>query len=347
MLVRMAVLVAAAGIVLGVSPAAPAAGRPDLHIRIVRAGPTTLSVKGRMYTTVLLENLGTAAAEQIVLWIRVPNKLSIRSPSAHGAVGACFPRGHDWKCELGSLAPDEPPIQVEMDARAVKAGPGTLRLAVTTHQHDAHPADNRKAIHVLVRRAPARANLSVTAETGGTPQAGVPSPLLFHVRNTGPSAAEQVMLIVQLKSEGWFVGANFVFESPFDDCGPTDEGQKLIVCTVPFVAAHGTASVALEGYLRVGDARVAMRVSSTTKDTLPRNNVGSFTAAVGPPLKTADLTLVPDVPTHVSAEQPATFKVQVTNHGPDEAHDVGALFCRLHQSHSHSDRSGLAFGNAR
>ena len=132
--------------------------------------------------------------------------------------------------------------------------------------------------------------------------------------------------MVELKSEGWFVGANFVFESPFDDCGPTDEGQKVIVCTVSFVAAHGTASVALEGYLRVGDARLAMRVSSTTKDTLPRNNAGSFTAAVGPPLKTADLTLVPDVPPHVSAEQPATFKVQVTNHGPDEAHDVGALY---------------------
>ena len=112
MRVRMAVLVAAAGIVLGVSPAAPAAGRPDLHIRIVRAGPTTLSVKGRMYTSVLLENLGTAAAEQIVLWIRVPNALSIRSPNAHWAVGGCFPRGHDWKCELGDLAPDEPPIQV-------------------------------------------------------------------------------------------------------------------------------------------------------------------------------------------------------------------------------------------
>ena len=157
MLVRTAVLVAAAGIVLGVSPAAPAAGRPDLHIRIVRAGPTTLSVKGRMYATVLLENRGTAAAQQIVLWIRVPNALSIRSPNAHGAVGGCFARGHDWKCELGSLAPDESPIQVEMDARAVKAGAGTLRLAVTAHQRDAHPADNKRAIHVLVRRAPARA----------------------------------------------------------------------------------------------------------------------------------------------------------------------------------------------
>jgi hypothetical protein len=326
MLFRMAVLSAAASFVLGISPAAPAAGKPDLHIRIARAGPTTLSVKAHMYTTVLLENRGTATAGQIVLWIRVPKTLSIRSPDAHVPSGGCLPRGRDWRCELGSLAPGGAPIEVEVDARAVKAGAGTFRLTVTAHQRDAHPADNGRAIHVRVRQAPARANLSVSAESAETPEAGIPAALLFHVRNTGPSAADQVTLRVELKSDGWFVGADYVSKSTFDDCAPTDEDQKVIVCTVAFVAPHGTATVALEGYLRVGQARLAMRVNSTTKDTFPRNNAGSFTAAVGPPLKTADLALVPDVPPQVSAEQPVGFKLQVTNHGPDDAHDVEGFF---------------------
>jgi hypothetical protein len=324
MLVRAAVLIAVAGIVLGIAPAAPGAAQPDLRVRIISAGPTSLTLKGHMYTTVGVENIGTGVAEQIVLWIRVPKVLSIRSPNAHAGIGGCYPRGHDWKCELAGLEPDEG-FSVVMDARAVKRGAGVLRFILSEHQRDAHPADNRKSIHVRIGSGPARADLSLSAEPVGTPQAGIPSLFRFHVRNAGPAAADQITLRVEMTSEGFWVGADFV-QSPFSGCGPTDDAQKVVICTVDFVDAHSSAEVGLAGYLRLGDVSFRMSITSKTADPVSSNNSSSLTAAVGPPARTADLGVALEVPPHSPIGQPVTFKAHVTNHGPDEAHDVSAFF---------------------
>ena len=198
-LALIAVAVLAPTLLVG-APGAPAAhaqsAGADVSVSLLGpAGAVTPGDRASIVATVA--NGGDAAATDVVVELDLPAGATM--VAAVPRVGACTSSGGRWTCAIGELAPSTTigiDLVVTTDPSAAEGTSGLLRATAGSSSPETVPGDE-SAVVELVTGLPAAA-----IRTGGPSPVRIPagraSATAWTVRNDGPSAARDVVVVVHL-----------------------------------------------------------------------------------------------------------------------------------------------------
>ena len=253
--------------------------------------------------TLVVTNNGPSDATGVVLDDVVPAGVTVNSISAPCAAG--FP------CTIGNLAAGGSAtvvIDVTVDPDTI----GTLSntATVTGNEPDPDPTNNTGTEPTDVIPV---ADLVITKTGPGSVASGADLVFTLMVENLGPSDATALLITDPTPTGLTFVSATAPCAAGFP-------------CSVPVLAAGGSFSFDVTyavpaGYTEPDPILNTASVSSEVQDPDPTNNTSSSSTAVNRTPE-ADLEIVKTGPPSAAAGSTVTYRLDITNNGPDDAADV-------------------------
>jgi len=314
------------------SAAAPGAGGGgiDLRLMIQRPAPGSAELGSNVHLTVRLRNYGPEDAWSPTLRVRLPPNVRFRYadvvPVSTG--GSCLGKS-TLRCSFGRIdgcphdACETPPVELQLDLRAVKPGSGVVRFRISGRAAERRPSDNHGSVRLRVGRRHASADLTALVD-GPTIEAGAPVLLGVHLVNGGPSVADEVTAVIRLVSGGRILGIDT--DSPLVRCEGTDTDATTVTCTLRYLRVQGVVDVGVQGVFAPGDARLEVKVASATRDPRAANNRIVFARSVAQPERTAAIGVRAETPGTVAVGERAPYTARITNFGPESAADVHVGF---------------------
>jgi Domain of unknown function DUF11 len=319
----------AAIMVSGASSGSVAAG-PDLRVHLLPgSGPNPATLGGQFYLELRVSNTGTRSASFPRLVVDLPKQLRARTSVVAAAGGNCSGTRR-IVCRLAPIDPcaqgcNSEPVQVSIATHVLEKGRGLIRFRASATANGKRP-DSRGTIRLRVRNRHPLADLSVSIAPGQGFQAGVPTPLLFTLRNHGPTDAVEVGVTIRITSAGrWFRAGG----APFRECHALDDSGTYARCSVNFLQSGRSVQLKAIAYLQQGPVGFVARVVSPTKDPRARNDTATLDTVAPPPARTTDLGVEIDGPTTANVDTDATYIATITNHGPDTAREAAIGFLLL------------------
>lgn len=257
--------------------------------------------------TLGVHNDGPSDAHGVVLHDVLPSTVTFLSASA-----GCTEAGGTVDCAVGDLADGADAtatITVTVNSGVTTNADNTVTVSATTS--DPAPANNTATSAVPVGT---NYDLSVVKTALATNVLnGANATFRIVVRNAGPSTAAAVTITDPLPAGVAYVS---------DDRGCAEAGGT-VTCMVGAMAPGGTETIdVLVTGIATGVQTNTATVSATGSPAADRdhlNDAGTASITVDP---AADLALVKRGPATVAAGGLATYALEVTNNGPDDATGV-------------------------
>lgn len=285
---------------------------PSADLAVVKTVITSPVVAGQpIVYSLLVSNLGPSTAQGVVLSDAIV--AAILNPQYSTDDGITW---QPWtgSLALGSMAPGfSDAILIKGDLNPQATGTLDNQAAITSQTPDPDPNNNTSTVEVVVETL---ADVSVTKVALTTPIiAGNPVSYKIHVKNAGPSDAQNVIVTDAL------VAAITAPEYSLDG-GITwiPWAGNLALNTL---AAGAAQDILIRGTVApsaTGTLSNTVTVKSTTQDPDPSNNTAT---ATNPITTLADLEIIKTVsPDPMVPGKDATYTLTVINHGPSDAQSV-------------------------
>jgi len=297
---------------------------PTADLALAKRTTVTDVVAGTQISyTIAVTNAGPATATNVRLLELIPAGTTVLALTANNPVSAGEFCSLGGACNLGALLPAATAlITVVLQVDADFAGATLInRASVAADQPDPNPANNLDETSTPVR---SETDLSVS-------KVDLPDPviagetLLYQIviTNSGPSAAQNVVISDTLEPNTYFSGA---------DPSCTHDGSALggvVTCALNTLPADTTTAILLQ--VRVAPSLITdtillnqVTVSSSTPDTNPANNAANAsTQAYLGSILPVDLAIAKTAtPTTVTAGELVTYTLVVTNYGAGTANNV-------------------------
>ncbi|MDO5700445.1 MAG: hypothetical protein Q4P36_03120 [Bowdeniella nasicola] len=275
------------------------------------------AVAGDTFTyTLKTTNLGTSDARDVVITDTLPAEVDYIS--AEPASG-CSASSDTVTCQMGTVAASDSAsvvITVRLHADVADDTSVTNTASVDSSTPDPDPGNN-SATSELVTDADA----DIRVAKSGPDQiiAGEPVTWTIDVTNDGPSDAINASLTDSIPD-----GVSGVSVS--STAGSCDASATEVSCAFDTLAASGTVTVTVSGTVAesfTGDELVNdASASSDTNDPSPSNNADRHRIGVR---QMADLSVTKTGSATVSAGEPASWEITITNAGPSVAREVSVV----------------------
>ncbi|MDY7079798.1 MAG: hypothetical protein SXV54_23185 [Chloroflexota bacterium] len=305
---------------------------PLINLAVTKSGSSGAVTAGSFLTyTVVVTNSGPWSAAGVMLTDTLP--LSVTYDSATLSQGAgCGESGGGSggpgrtvvTCTLGTLLPtDAATVTIAVTVGPLARGMITNTVEVVGVGVDLDTNDN---VYTETTTVNAEANLAVAKSgSSGVVTAGDPLTYTVIVANDGPSAATETTLTDTLPLS---VTLGLATSSQGIGCGESgggsgEPGRTVVTCALGTLAPHATATVTIAvsvDPLARGMITNTVEVESAETDPDVGDNVATETTAVN---AEADLSVAKQVASGaVTAGNPLTYTVIVTNYGPAAATGV-------------------------
>ena len=236
-----------------------------------------------------------------------PGRSVRRSPAARSAAGTLT-------CDFATLANAATrTITLTRATTAADCGPipNTVTVAATNENTDTDQFSNTDSDTIVVQCP----DLSVVKTGNGPLNAGQPATFTITVSNAGPGAATNATLNDQLPAGTWSLGGA-------DAAACQISGSNLLTCAFDTIAAGGQKVVTVTTTTVPTDCpsihNVVTVAASNEAPAATGNNTDDADIVVNCP----DIQVVKDGNGPISAGDPATFTITVTNLGPGVASGV-------------------------
>ena len=283
---------------------------PSADLSIVKSGPSQVQVGASIRYLLAIKNAGPSDARLLTVTDTLP--AGVTFVSAAGAGWACLNSGDvSVTCTRPALQSGAPaPLVTVVVTAPGSAGTLTNSADVTSATFDPVPGNNTSTWITSVGAA-ADLSLSKTGPSKVAPGSSVVYELT--VTNHGPSDATAVVVtdtlpagvtLVSVAGAGW-------------TCTPL--GTAPLACHLPGLTSGTTTppiTVTVTAPAHAANLVNTAAVSSAVNDPVPGNNTSAVTTAVG---AVADLSLVKTGPARVDAGSAITYRLVVSNAGPDPA----------------------------
>ncbi|MDO8277025.1 MAG: SdrD B-like domain-containing protein [Burkholderiaceae bacterium] len=282
-------------------------------LMITKAGPTTMVGGATGTYSLVVSNLGPTVAQNTTVTDNMPAGMTLLSASVRPA---------------GAFALNVTPTGLSATTSSFGIGVSTITLVVraeistvgTTVTNVASVASGLTETDSTNNSASASTrvvgvDLSLTKQGPGSVATGATATYTLVIVNAGPSVAANVTVSDAMPA-GLTLASASVMSGSFT-LVTTTASLSALASSMPV----GTAVIALTvnvGPEVVGSVTNVARVTSTTPDTQPNNNVGTATSGV----LGADLALSKFGPATISAAGTATYTLVIVNHGPSVATNV-------------------------
>ncbi|PKN57579.1 MAG: hypothetical protein CVU56_10100, partial [Deltaproteobacteria bacterium HGW-Deltaproteobacteria-14] len=304
-------------------------------VGIVAATPSVVpALIGKpMQITLVGRNFGPASAEGARFLLSFASATSVTAISATTDRGTCTPMASGLQCNVAVL-----PVTTTPAAPAGAAGDWTVTVTVTptvlgdltalarieSNVTDTAEENNNRNIRVAVTDR-GQVDLAVLVQDAPDPIAiGDVLTYTIPITNGGPDSATQLTL-----QQGFVDRSGVELLTATSPGGPCtiSAGDPAISCALGTLPAGGATSVTVTlKPIALGTITTAVLVDSYELDAVEENNRAQQTtlvvAATG-----ADMGVtITDFPDPVDAGAELLYTVDVTNHGPQTAHDATLQF---------------------
>jgi large repetitive protein len=277
------------------------------------AATTTPRFGDNVSFTVTVNNAGPDAATGVRVREVLPTGLTF--VSAIPSVGAYDAATGAW--DVGNIASTQS-ATLNVTARVTGAAPITNTVEISaSNQFDPNSTPNNARAgendQASVTITPQAADLSVSKSVDNpSPTNGAPVSYTVIVRNTGPIAATNVLVVDPIPG-------GFTFASATPSIGAYDVATGR--WTVGTLASNTTATLTISGTY-VANGATVVNTATATSD-LPDPNPADNTGSIAIPATRADLSLTKTSSTATPQfGQNVTFTVTLANAGPDAASAV-------------------------
>ncbi|MFC7623222.1 hypothetical protein [Microlunatus sp. GCM10028923] len=297
---------------------------PQANLSVIkRADSQQVVAGGQVGYELVVRNAGPADATGVTLTDRLPE--AIRGLAVDDPEGSCrIVDDRTVTCTRDKLAAGSSfTVKIRGDVhRDTPAGPLENTATVTADgDDDPTPSDDTSTSTVEVR---AEADLRLTKSGPETVLAGDEIEYVLKVKNHGPSAAQDVVVVDALPAGVRFVGGF----SGHGDCELVEDTDPAVVrCPLGRIGAGLTREISLFGEVEPGQSAGPMinqaGVWSPTPDHDQDNNVDAVTTEITRKPGVADLELIKTA--DVSSVLPGGrvgYRLTATNHGPDPAAEI-------------------------
>lgn len=294
---------------------------PRSDLSITKVNDATTIVPGTSTTwAITASNAGPSVARDVVVTDVLP--AGATPDSAQLVVGAtrsvCAISAQTVTCTIGAVTPGVP-ARIEVVARVdqgLTASVLSNTATVTSSTADPTPDDDSSTSNTPVLAA---ADVRVTKSvdlTGGPPVAGGPVRFLIGVRNSGPSAAQAVVVDDVLPAS---LDPASVTVTP-SACAYT-EATAAIQCPLGVLNAGDAVQIVVEAtsLATATDVTNTATVGSATNDPVLANNSSTATAVSS---QLADMEIVKTGPIDVVAGNRISWTLTATNNGLSVADGV-------------------------
>ena len=283
---------------------------PDLTLTKSDSADPVLVSGGLTYKLEVTNN-GPNGATDVVLTDTLPAALTYDDPASDPRCEETAPGVVE--CALGAIDSgdnDEAVIAVKAIA---PADPATNQAEVSAAETDTNPADNSASEQTTIRPV---ADLTLTKSDSADPvlvSGGLTYKL--EVTNNGPNGATDVVLTDTLP-------AALTYDDPASDPRCEETAPGVVECALGAIDSgdNDEAVIAVKAIAPADPATNQAEVSAAETDTNPADNSASEQTTIRP---VADLTLTKsDSADPVLVSGGLTYKLEVTNNGPNGATDV-------------------------
>ena len=283
-------------------------------VSLTKSGPASVTAGDTITYTVDAENAGPSAATNVSLVDTLPAGVNFVSVTASTGGWSCSNAGDvsvtctraNWNAGASTT------FTIVVDAPA-QAGSITNTASIVSTTPDPDPGNNTDTADTTVD---ASADLRLVKRGPANADPGETIRYRLAVSNLGPSDAAAVTVTDTLPAGVTFVSAS----GPGWTC--TNAGDVSVTCTRGTLAGGADAPL-LNVRVSAPDhgARLvnAATVTSSTPDPDPSNDSSSAVTRVG---KSADLSIVKEGPSTATAGSEMTYRLLVSNAGPDAARNV-------------------------
>jgi uncharacterized repeat protein (TIGR01451 family) len=287
-------------------------GTGTFDLSITKNGPAVVSSGVTATYTLQITNPGPTSAANVTVTDVMPAGLTLLSATVQPANALALgvtPAG--LVATTASMTVGVTNITLVVQVTGGAGGTITNVASVATTTTETNVANNTASFATRVEGA----DLSLTKRGPVTMAAGSTASYVLTISNSGPSTAANVTVTDVMPAGLTLVSASLVSGS--FTLIPTPGALTAVAPTM----ATGSAVIALT--VAVGDAVTGSvtnvaRVTSTTTDLQPNNNVGTVTSA----LLGADLAITKLGPPTISAAGTATYTLVIANYGPSSAGNV-------------------------
>ncbi|MGD8750619.1 MAG: DUF11 domain-containing protein [Anaerolineales bacterium] len=235
--------------------------------------------------SLMVSNNGPDAADNIVLTDSLPGSTTFASATPDQ--GSCGETAGVVTCNLGILA-GSGSVGITITASTSTTGTLTNNASVTSDTLDPHATNNSASEDTAVILSLPQADLSLTKVDALDPvTVGEPITYTLTVDNSGPDAAQGVVLTDTLPGSATFVSAT-------PNLGSCDELSGVVICSLGDILKGGGTSVEIVVTTTLtGTLTNNANVTASTEDPNPVDNNDSETTAVEPagPKLTVDIYL--------------------------------------------------------
>lgn len=288
-------------------------GVTAIDLSIVKSGPALMLAGGTGTYTLQIINPGPTAAANATVTDNMPTGLTLLSATVFPANAMALtvtPAG--LVATTSSLAAGITTITLVVRAEASAVGTTVTNVAsVATTTTESTTVNNTSSAATFVQGI----DLSIVKSGPASLVAGGTASYLLTVVNPGPSAAANVTVTDVMPTGLSLLSASVLSGS----LSLVTSAAQLTASALSLPA--GTALIALTVSVDdnvVGTITNVARVTSTTADQRPSNNIGTATAGV----LGADLGIVKTGAPSISAASTATYTLVLVNYGPSSAGNV-------------------------
>ena len=292
---------------------------PAADLRVVKtADKATANVGETITWTVVATNDGPSPASGVTVTDTLPS--GVTGVTAGGPGVACTIAAGTASCSIPGPWAVGSPRTITLSgtvARAAAGSPLSNQASIAGGEFDPDPSDNLSSVSTNVAAA---ADLRVV-KTADRATASVGDTITWTVAatNDGPSSAAGVVVTDDLPAGVTLLSAT----STQGSCSPVG---AQVVCAAGTLASGAVATVTITARVEVAAAESpvvnAARLTATTFDPDPANNLSAVTTTVGPSIDLSATAAVDKATANVGDELVYTFTVG--NAGPSGA--TGATF---------------------
>ncbi len=284
-----------------------------------KTAPGAVYIEGRILYRLSVTNHGPSQATNVVLTDHLPSG-TVFADASQG----CSHSGSTVTCSVGALGPgitsSTYTITVTLDQSLAEGTVLENTVTASASSPDPNDANDSAAASTTVTRDPSnlQADLSLDKTAPATVYAGGTLDYVLHVYNGGALDATGVTVVDDLPPE-----ADFVSATPDQGSCAYDATRHRVTCDLGDLVNGAGSDVGVTvsvPSLHVDETITnTASVSASEDDWNKGNNSDSASTLVTP---SADLSVEKSGPSTVYAGEQLTYRITVTNHGPNYAPNV-------------------------